>query len=917
MPHQLATDVVLHRRRLLDLVAGHQGLVVVTASAGAGKSVLADQLGRAHPHRLIVDDAADWLRSANGDLPPDAIVFSRTHIEPGSEHGNGRLLQLTDADLWMTGNEIQELLDHKIGPDPGNSSAAEIILAGTRGWPAAVDAVVQALAHRPDAISRLKRFSTRGPHLWRVVDPLIASLPVACRDELAEVAHLRHQLPDFYQMLSCGQSLEELREHGFPYRYEADGSFAIPAAFLWRLKSHQELSTERGLSCGAIMVEELGLAEALTDLVEARCWDAVAELAIRHGLDAWLDADARLLAPLVEASSRLETNPQFLFVLVRVACRLTQFDVFHRYIDMCIDAARQSDDRLMALRGEMFKRVMAASAWMELPTDDELEMLAADHAEFGNDVSAAELLELQFVVASLQPRCTDKVEGISLGLKAAKAYENLGQGRAAVRVLSQTTNGPATDLGRFQLVSDLLDLVQEKVADDREPLWLLGQRATAFALIGDWRNQQQVMERAETLYGRHPYYNTYSGYLWGSRMLLAAQSGDSQGVQHAVQHVREGLLELRDGPTGTLWDSRAAECLVLVGQHQQAREMLDEVLPRRRYDAGAVGLAEVIVEARTGDPAVVDQLCRELVEQDLISMERRWRLDLERLAARQRMGHDVGRQLEATINDASRYGMEQMARRLAQTLSHSLSESGLASRKVPTGPEINVMGRFRVMVQGQEVPVPQGRPATLLKYLALRGGAAHVESVAEILWPGIDPTTGRRRIRNVLRRARTAVGDKMLRREGELILLDSSVTSDVDDFHRAVAASTSAPADSEDYLQSARRAVDFARRGLLPDDPFADWAADDRWHVESVGRRLVGELAVGPHHTPALTDWLIDAAVDIDVLDESVYISLARRGLDWKSQATVRRALEAAFRAAEKLQIDFQPPPDLEDLIPV
>jgi DNA-binding SARP family transcriptional activator len=114
----------------------------------------------------------------------------------------------------------------------------------------------------------------------------------------------------------------------------------------------------------------------------------------------------------------------------------------------------------------------------------------------------------------------------------------------------------------------------------------------------------------------------------------------------------------------------------------------------------------------------------------------------------------------------------------------------------------------------------------LVKALAVLG-PLHVEQLADLLWPGIDALTGRRRLRNVLRRAREVLGDLLLREEA-VVRLHPDVQVDAVVFDAEVRRALALPAGAPWRGELARRALDRYRGPLLPGDRYEDWSVPPR-----------------------------------------------------------------------------------------
>lgn len=137
--------------------------------------------------------------------------------------------------------------------------------------------------------------------------------------------------------------------------------------------------------------------------------------------------------------------------------------------------------------------------------------------------------------------------------------------------------------------------------------------------------------------------------------------------------------------------------------------------------------------------------------------------------------------------------------------------------------EIQVLGEFAIWIDGQRQPVPAPRPASLLKVLAIHGGRLTLEQAIDTLWPESDVATGRRRMRNVLGRLRTSLGEIVERHGSSLWLADHVRT----DLCRARSAGEHARCPGAS-LASVTEAVEHHRATLLPDDRYEEWADEAR-----------------------------------------------------------------------------------------
>jgi DNA-binding SARP family transcriptional activator len=112
---------------------------------------------------------------------------------------------------------------------------------------------------------------------------------------------------------------------------------------------------------------------------------------------------------------------------------------------------------------------------------------------------------------------------------------------------------------------------------------------------------------------------------------------------------------------------------------------------------------------------------------------------------------------------------------------------------------LRTLGSFQLDGPGPEgLPVrllAPGKPLALLTYLALAPDRrASRDFLQELLWGGSTPELGRHTLRQTLFGLRQRLGDGMVRSDGDNVVLDHTLRSDVADFEAALAASEPARA---------------------------------------------------------------------------------------------------------------------------
>lgn len=187
---------------------------------------------------------------------------------------------------------------------------------------------------------------------------------------------------------------------------------------------------------------------------------------------------------------------------------------------------------------------------------------------------------------------------------------------------------------------------------------------------------------------------------------------------------------------------------------------------------------------------------------------------------------------------------------------------------------VAVLGGFSVAVDGRDV-TPTGVPALLLKALAL-GGAMDVPALLEVLWPGVDASVGRTRLRGVLARLRRACGD-IVERRGESIALSRSVGVDAVEFCE-LAEQTMECQDRAQAVELAGRAWSLHGGDVLPFDTSVDWTAGFRERVRRRAAEVLDVLAEDAvargRAFQAIT--YLEHAMELEAQVEDRYLAAAR-----------------------------------------
>ncbi|CAN5759457.1 BTAD domain-containing putative transcriptional regulator [soil metagenome] len=167
----------------------------------------------------------------------------------------------------------------------------------------------------------------------------------------------------------------------------------------------------------------------------------------------------------------------------------------------------------------------------------------------------------------------------------------------------------------------------------------------------------------------------------------------------------------------------------------------------------------------------------------------------------------------------------------------------------PSTIQVQLLGRFRVFIDGRQVPNSAWRltkAGHLVKILALSPSyRRHREELMDLLWPDLSAASAANNLRQILHTIRQSLpvdaGDvRFLVRDGSFISLSDSanVQVDVDAFEQA-ARLASGSTDQQRFANAIARYPG----DLLPDDAYEDWALTRREGLRSIFLSLLSEAA--------------------------------------------------------------------------
>jgi LuxR family maltose regulon positive regulatory protein len=868
-----------------------------TALAAVGPlSLIVDEIGRLDPAAAAALAAAAEAVTRPGrmllggrELPPELAALPNTTY-------------LDAADLAFTAAETEELLG-LLGSSAGPAER-DLIQQLTGGWPAAVAvAAVRAAGSAPAAVV------TTGTHRGGT-----AATALPAREDVSGEVRALCCLPLLSEpvgaLVAGPLGLGVLADAGIPTLTREDGWFELAEPIRDRLAEPAALSVElrrevarRYAAAAKLAVavhllwsagDQLGALALLSDVH----WTALAQVGV---------PDLRTVIDAV-SDDQLLIHPQALISSIRLTEDGPVGDERGRWIDRArrifpddhaLRPLVDAESGRMAIRlGQADRAVALARAALARP---KVLPLARGRAEFVLGMATV----YRGDPAGLREGMAHFLESIAALRQAgdrrweAEAHLTLGFGldypagaisRAAERMREALAVLPQADVLRATYLTFLAEVL----------LWLPDLGAAEAALL-----------EAESIAARS-YDQRLSAYVQWTWAWVACSRGDRVGagerVAAALRHT-DGWFRLA---SGLAFLGEATEILASVGDEAGARRALAD--GARRPDAAdqphLLARARAVIAARFDDPAPArDALVAEAQDEDTRPLDRPRLLLLAAWAAH-RMGDDelAAADLRASTKAAEAIGHLPAAGIRDPDLAAWAAGLG-ETASVATPPEIWVLGPLRVSRTGADVTPPPGHPADLVALLAVRGSQP-VETVIDVLWPDVDLTTGRSRLRNLLNRIRQVSGD-LVERRGPVLQLVEGARCDLATFDAAAAAAMSAAAEQRAGL--ARQAL--VRGGDLLPAVDAEWVTS----AQRAHRRTVLELL----DLVAETSWKagdlddsrrhIRQAIDLEPHDEIRYVRLARvllrQGRRGSAREVVRRALAAAA------EIGATPSESLVDLV--
>ncbi len=813
-------------------------------------SVIAVALVRAVPQGgcLVVEDA-----QVLDDGALDAVVGLCSSLVPAWRvviTGRSVALDIAGAlrlgvdELVFTASETNTLMEQVMSAD---DDLAVTITRECSGWPAAITLAIAAEHRTPMTASG-------GASLDSLVAELLRDSTLLDARTLTVLGHLPVVSDEIGTALGIPNLIQSVITSGLPIR--ATGAW-------WRLADPvREHLRSRGPINDDDLVTALGVVFhkgettlAIDMLLAARHPEEVCTLIAAIPYDVLDQIDVDEMASLLNAVPPLvvAANARCLAKLARAAESRVRITLRTRLLDRLADIVRVNNDPVLA-------RELEAELVFDLNRDSKVEETERRGRALLSVTPPDELVTRSRCLHALGRITAWKgddrslVDASHLLAEAAGAMRTIGNDVGVADVLCTLGFFVLIPRGDFELgVTRLTEGVELLGRRTRRRAVQLTFLAESLALLG--RDDEAIAALSESRsIGRSHGDQRVLGYAAWTQAKVVARRRDIDGTLRWLREAERNPGDWLDHPTGTQFLAEAAEMAAMVG----AEQIADEYLTRAIDQAAKQELPEIpeaaigALAARFGDARLAEGLLTLDRVDGSQNASNRWRLMLLIAHARARRGDIAGARAKAAAvsEELESLGHPEFAMLHEPEIWSSLMRL-VDGESIPPV-RISVLGGFRAEVDGVEIPVPAGRPAQVVKLLALAGRPLPVDELAELLWPDTATDVGRRRLRNVLARVRRA-GPLLDRNEGVIALVPTAVV-DSQVFERlAQLASTAAP---EGRRAAAEEALALYAGELLPADRFEEWSVAPR---ERAQRRAVRLLAVIVES--AVVDGDIDRAV--------------------------------------------------------
>ncbi|MGF1597261.1 MAG: hypothetical protein ACFCVK_10075 [Acidimicrobiales bacterium] len=914
------------RRELVERISQSEGLALIEAPWGFGKSTLTAKVAQANsttvvggnvhggdgsfdlaahwaatgrPEVLVVDDPTPQLlqQVVEWRAPPRLVLVASTDLADAA-FANAAV-RVDAHDLLLTVDDVELAAADAHGRLPPRV-IAHVVMAQSGGWAAHSFAALSASTRAgDDGSGELAEMLASHPRVTRLADHVARFAGQSATEGLARLA-LLDRFPEEAAVALLGRhDFTVLRRAGFPLFPRSDGWMSIVPLVRERLRRHDELDESTARLVAPLLVARGGAFIAARTLLAAGAATAAADALCTvpgTAIDTVSQAEASALFRTLR--SRVPGDARLAFRHARVYRNLAQFEEQAQAIAAAIELATASGDEATAWAAEA-EDLLRSIGRLER-SELERRVASLEQRVGGDDTAATITLRCREVRAALLAESESLTEinrSVDQLTEIAVQWEHHGDQATSAATLRLLAAGPLSHLGRYGEAVAHLERARQMLPDHLFSRALTSELLCRFhALCGDHAAFEATLPEATT-FATAVRLSWLTGYLSWATMLGTALDGDVDAAVHACLAAESNLGELLDHSTGAVFLAEAASTFAVLGADDRARDLLARAMRRRDQNELEVGLAEVVVLCRTGDPAEALTRGKVLLDDDRLPTGRRWRVTLELQVAEARAaGAAVDLKLvPATVPPELGPGGSCL---------HLVVESGHQEdvTAAETDLDLRLFGELRLSSGDGELATPPGQAGTLLKILALHGVELPIDRIVDWLWPDADLVVGRRRLKNIVRRLRASLVDDVVIRRSETVALGSNVRTDLDRFRvaarRATETSGSEPALA---VASAIEALTLYTAEVLAADAYAEWAADERNSIRARARSLLDivlESPAGPRIGPS---WLLETAIRLEVSSDITFLRIAGVARGAGSEETARAATEWAEAIASGL----------------
>lgn len=899
-------------RRLVETILDCPGLISVEAPPGYGKTVLWAVLLTDHGYRpsqkapfatstgeteglptLVSTDsrggAAANDHADSSSRTDNVVVFGRSGAHSALDTAVRRI---EPSDLRLSESEALEVA----GLTGLDESVARAIWVLTSGWPGYFLACVRAIeGSHVTSPAEVRDHLSQGPHLADLVHRCLSGVTAEDRRVVSQLAHFDRCSPPMIRAAMGENAIERLRDSGLPLLNPGAGWLEIAEPVRSVLRSESALSMDLAASLAPVVAAEAGIVAGAKMLIAANHPAAAAKMLA--SVPAYVIDECSQSELLSTLRTLQYTEKDDGTLAVRLA------RVLHNRGDLT--GQREALERAVSLANDQLRPDLAVEARAELllldlvsiDADDalqRLEHLRADARQHSSPTVQTRLREVEAMLAAESGELAAIYRSVDQLRAVAEEWEVSGERARAAATLRLLTATGFLHLGRYlDGMSNMRRATELSASQPQSLAKSVELFARMAALAGDITAFEQAHEEALRLLEGLGL-TWAEAYLAWSAMIAAGFCSDTDLVVHNHRKAETALGDLLDHPTGVFFAADSAIAFSMAGDLASATTVLEAAAGRRGESIVEYGIAEITVAARRGRAELVAELVGRLRATTKVPMERDWRIDLEVLIA---AAIDSGRvdaaRYEQIRAEAARFGLDSLFRAISRTVPLL---AGMDNDVF-----VSLFGQFRVLRDGQEVDVPGGRPTELIKFLAVRGPVP-VEVAINHLWADAPTHIATRRLKNVVNRVRTSLGDGSVDRSNSRIGLGSSVRTDLQLFRTLLGGNPSPSA--------ARQALAAYAGPLLELDLYDDWLASERQALK--GSALIALNTVVREDDSCSPAWALDTLRRIDPDSEEPYLQVAAIAEQRGDLASLRESWRLAVDACERLGL---PPSDaLADL---